>query len=362
MVGKSMGVSRRSAGSKPPACAARSASGPGGLGADLFIDPDAETASRSSNCLTSAPMRLPTWRTERWSSSGQSSGRSAARRQDARRHRGGIRTRLGLHGRTIGRGEETIIPRRDHRLEAGDHVRIVANDGSTAGDRVARPREAHTEACDAAWRRTNGRDLGEEPDQRGVQVVVVSGTRNGPANLPNSSRTACPRRRYHRRRPAPRSRCRSLRDGRCAHRRGRRQHPGVPVRKGERHHRDGGRVASPCASRSVEWCRGRCRPLASHRNRERFCASSAAGSPPWQPSFTATPKSSSSRLPVAAPPTARSCRSSNSPRTRRSPHSCVMASPKSARKESPAGQDPRGGRHAQLGRRGAPGTRVSQRK
>ena len=36
---------------------------------------------------------------------------------------------------SIGRGEETIIPRRDHRLEAGDHVRIVAKRrGSTAGD------------------------------------------------------------------------------------------------------------------------------------------------------------------------------------------------------------------------------------
>ena len=40
-----------------------------------------------------------------------------------------------------------------------------------------------------------------------------------------------------------------------------------------------------------------------------------------------------------------------------------MAAPNRPRKESPPGQGPcRGSRHAQLGRRGAPGTRVSQRE
>lgn len=74
----------------------------------------------------------------------------------------------------IGRGDETIIPRRDHRLEAGDHVRVVAK--RSAGKLVAELLGLVRAVPKRVMLLGGGRTaelLATSLSDRGVQVVVV---------------------------------------------------------------------------------------------------------------------------------------------------------------------------------------------
>lgn len=74
----------------------------------------------------------------------------------------------------IGRGDETIIPRRDHRLEAGDHVRVVAK--NSAGKLVAELLGLVRAVPKRVMLLGGGRTaeiLATSLSGRGVQVVVV---------------------------------------------------------------------------------------------------------------------------------------------------------------------------------------------
>ena len=131
MVGKSMGVKQTIAGSKPPAsrpCSTRRAEA---SGADLFIDPDAETAAEVLELLD-----FPGADEVAHMANGEVVVIGASLPAEAPlvgRTLGDIAEEFepdwDFMVASIGRGEETIIPRRDHRLEAGDHVRIVAKRG-----------------------------------------------------------------------------------------------------------------------------------------------------------------------------------------------------------------------------------------
>jgi len=129
MVGKSMGVKQticriEASGLRGPAAhAVREASG-----ADLFIDPDAETAAEVLELLD-----FPGADEVAHMANGEVVVIGASLPAEAPlvgRTLGDIAEEFepdwDFMVASIGRGEETIIPRRDHRLEAGDHVRIVA--------------------------------------------------------------------------------------------------------------------------------------------------------------------------------------------------------------------------------------------
>ena len=129
MVGKSMGVKQticriEASGLRGPAAhSVREASG-----ADLFIDPDGETAAEVLELLD-----FPGADEVAHMANGEVVVIGASLPAEAPlvgRTLGDIAEEFepdwDFMVASIGRGEETIIPRRDHRLEAGDHVRIVA--------------------------------------------------------------------------------------------------------------------------------------------------------------------------------------------------------------------------------------------
>lgn len=177
MLGKSMGVPQtivrlEAAGLRgKKAATVREASG-----ADLFIDPDAETAQEVLELLDypgadevahmvhGEVLVIGAVLTPEAPLVGKSLGDIAAE----------FEPEWDFMVAAIGRADETIIPRRNHRLEAGDHVRIVAK--NSARRLVAELLGLDTRAPKRVMLLGGGRTgemLAKRLSARGVQVVVV---------------------------------------------------------------------------------------------------------------------------------------------------------------------------------------------
>ena len=320
MVGKSMGVKQticriEASGLRGPAAhSVREASG-----ADLFIDPDGETAAEVLELLD-----FPGADEVAHMANGEVVVIGASLPAEAPlvgRTLGDIAEEFepdwDFMVASIGRGEETIIPRRDHRLEAGDHVRIVAK---------RRARRLVIELLGLAKHTPKrvmllggGRTaeiLAKSLTSRGVQVVVVERNPERARELAEQLEN-----------------CLVLEgditDDDLLHEADVGRYEMVVALTGE----DDANILACLFAKA----NGTTETVAVlHRlallgllsgagvdvalsprtaTATVFCASSVAESPPWRPSCTATPRSWSSRLPMAAPPTAPSCLSSNSPRT-----------------------------------------------
>ncbi len=145
-------------------------------GADLFIDPDAETAQEVLELLD-----FPGADEVAHMVGGEVLGIGARLPAEAPlvgRTLGDIAEEFepdwDFMVAAIGRGDETIIPRRDHRLEAGDHVRVVAKRkaGKLIGELLGLVRSVPKRVMLLGGGRT-AQILAKSLTSRGVHVVVI---------------------------------------------------------------------------------------------------------------------------------------------------------------------------------------------